>query len=66
MRKIETETGTEIYPLVPKSKEPNDDDFCIAVDNKETAMVEGRMMNHEEIGELIEALEDALLIMNNL
>lgn len=64
MRIIETESGTEIYPLVPPESEVSDDDFCIAVDNKEIAIVDGRMWNHEEIGEVIEALEKALEVMN--
>jgi hypothetical protein len=63
MKIVKTETETAIYPLLSENSVEQEEDYCIAVDRKDTAIVDGYMWDEDEIQSVINGLEKALEVM---
>jgi hypothetical protein len=63
MKIVKTENETVVYPWIGENEEIHDDDFDIVIDNPPYFLVDGRMVDDDEMQALIEGLEKALEIM---
>lgn len=58
MKKVVTENETIIYPMLEETDEELDDEFCIVVGNGMT-LIDGRIIEEDDIQRIIDGLEAA-------